>query len=714
MTGVPALDPLFRPRSIAIVGASEDFVKINGRPLKFLLDKGYTGRIFPVNPKYGTLAGLPCYPSVSAVPAPVDLAIVAVPASSVAAALRDCAARQVRAAVVFSSGFGEMGEEGRALERQAAALAREGGFRLLGPNTLGFMNTFDRVMATFSQAGEGEASPGPVGFVTQSGAFGTAIFELARQRGLALGYFVNSGNEADLDLGDLLAYVVEDSRIRVVAGYIEGLKDGRKVVAAAARALALGKPIVMVKVARSGAGARAASSHTGSLAGADRVYSGVFGQAGIIRARNDEQLLDLVAAFASCPLPAGPGVGIVTQSGGAGVLMADRCEELGLRVPELGEATRDALRRVVPAFGAVRNPVDITAQFIADPELLVKSLTLVLEDPQVDAGIFYLGLMERAATKIAQDLKEVAAGTGKPLVIAWAAAPAAGLQALREGGICVLPSATRAVDAVHGLVTFAASRRTHARRDRAPAPLPPAARATLASTIERARTEGRHVLGSEAAFGLLASYGVAAPRARRARSPGEAVELLAEIGPPVALKVESPDILHRSDASALRLGIAGAAEARRAFDEVVGAARRHAPQARIDGVLVQEMVRGGIEMVVGLHQDPQFGPVVMVGLGGVFIEVLEDVAFGLAPLCREDALEMVRGLRGARILDGVRGHPRADLDALLDVLVAVSRLGADAGGAIRELDINPLIVLEPGRGALAVDALVVLDTDGQP
>ena len=703
-----ALDPLFRPRSIAIVGASEDFVKINGRPLKFLLDKGYTGGIFPVNPKYGTLAGLPCYPSVSAVPAPVDLAIVAVPASSVAAALRDCAGRKVRAAVVFSSGFGEMGEEGRALERQAAALAREGGFRLLGPNTLGFMNTFDRVMATFSQAGEGEASPGPVGFVTQSGAFGTAIFELARQRGLSLGYFINSGNEADLDLGDLLAYVVEDSRIRVVAGYIEGLKDGRKVVAAAARALALGKPIVIVKVACSAAGARAASSHTGSLAGADRVYSGVFGQAGIIRARNDEQLLDLVAAFVSCPLPAGPGVGIVTQSVGAGVLMADRCEELGLRVPELGEATRDALRRVVPAFGAVRNPVDITAQFIADPELLVRSLSVVLEDPQVDAGIFYLGLMERAATKIAQDLNKVAAGTGKPLVIAWAAAPAAGLRALREGGICVLPSATRAVDAVDGLVTFAASRRRHAERERGSAPLPPVGSA-LVSTIERARADGRRVLTSEESFALLAGYGVAVARARRAGSPDEAAELLAEIGPPVALKVESPDILHKSEAGALRLGIAGAAEARRAFDEVVGAARRHAPQARIDGVLVQEMVQGGTEMVVGLHQDPQFGPVVMVGLGGVFIEVLEDVVFGLAPLCRGDALEMVRGLRGARILDGVRGRPRADLGALVDALVAVSRLGADAAGAIRELDVNPLIVLDEGRGALAVDALVVLD-----
>jgi acetyltransferase len=285
------------------------------------------------------------------------------------------------------------------------------------------MNTFDRVMATFSQAGEGDTPPGPIGFVTQSGAFGTAIFALARQRGLSLGYFINSGNEADVDFGDLLAHVLEDERIRVVAGYIEGLRDGRKLLAAADRALALGKPIVLTKVARSGAGARAAASHTGSLAGTDRVYTGVFRQAGIIRARNDEHLLDLAVAFTYCPLPAGGDVGLVTQSGGAGVLMADRCEELGLAVPELTETTREALRKVVPAFGAVRNPVDITAQFIAEPALLSKSLELVLADPRVDVAIFYLGLMERAAPKIAADLERVAKASAKPLVVAWAAHP---------------------------------------------------------------------------------------------------------------------------------------------------------------------------------------------------------------------------------------------------------------------------------------------------
>lgn len=704
-----ALDALFRPESIAVLGASEDFVKINGRPLKFLLDKGYAGKIYPVNPKYSTLAGLPCYPSVAAIAEPVDLAIVAVPAAAVPAAIRDCAAKGVRAAVVFSSGFGEMGEEGRRLEGEVSRLAREGGVRLCGPNTLGFMNTFDRVMATFSQAGDGEAPPGPVGFVTQSGAFGTAIFALARQRGLALGYFVNSGNEADLELGDLLAYVVEDPKIRVIAGYIEGLKDGRKLVAAAGRALELGKPIVMVKVARSVAGARAASSHTGSLAGSDRVYDGIFRQMGILRARNDEHLLDLVSAFVHCALPAGAGVGLVTQSGGAGVLMADRCEELGLAVPELTPQTQEALRRVVPAFGAVRNPVDITAQFIADPELLVKALVLVLDDPRVDVAVFYLGLMERAAAKIAEDLKRVAGRTDKPLLIAWAGAPEAGVRALRESGQCVLPSATRAVDAVSGLVIFAAARRRWEAERNALSTARAAAPGAARAVIGPARQAGQLALGSEEAFGLLARYGIRSARARLARTAEDAGRLVAEMGAPVALKVESPDILHKTEAGALRLGVGSAPEARRAFDELVAAARQHLPRAKIEGVLVQEMVTGGTEIVLGVVRDPQFGPVVMVGLGGIFVEVLGDVAFSLAPLTRRDAEEMVGALRGVAVLNGARRRPPADRGALVEALVGLSHLAADAGDAISELDINPLVVLEAGRGAVAVDALVALE-----
>lgn len=704
-----SLEPFFRPRAIAIVGASEDFTKINGRPLKFLLDKGYPGRIYPVNPKYQTLAGLHCYPSVSAIPGPVDLAIVAVPAKAVPAAVADCGAKGVPAAVVFSSGFGEMGEEGRRLEADVAAAARRAGLRLCGPNTLGFMNTFDRVLATFSQAGEGDTPPGPVAFVTQSGAFGTAMVALGRQQGLAFGYFVNSGNEADLGFADLLAWVVEDPRIKVVAGYIEGLRDGRKLLEVAERALEVGKPLVITKVGRSAAGARAASSHTGSLAGSDRVYTGVFRQKGILRALHEEALLDMAAAFSVCALPAGSGLGIVTQSGGAGVLMADRAEEQGLAVPELSAETQAALRKVVPAFGAVRNPVDITAQFIADPGLLRAALELVLQDPKVDVAIFYLGLMERFADQVVENLREVHAGAAKPFLVAWVAAPEAARRALREAGICVLPTASRAVDAVQGLVEFAGRRRRRVAGGPAShEPAAPAGTAALARVIATTRAAGARVLGTSEAFEILTAYGVPVARTRLVTSAAAAAETLRQLGGPVALKVESSAIAHKTEADAVRLDVRDAEAARRAFDEVIANARRYRPDAPIQGVLVQEMIAGGIEAVVGLHHDPQFGPVVMVGLGGVLVEALEDVAFGAAPLSREDAREMLASLRGARVLAGVRGRPPADVDALLEIMLAVSRLGIDAAGAVAELDINPLIVRPQGAGATAVDALIVL------
>jgi len=709
--GRAGLDRLFRPRSIALLGASEDFVKISGRPLKFLLDKGYKGKIFPVNPKYTTLAGLPCYPNVAAIPEPADLAIVALPAAAVVEAVTQCAARGIPAAVVFSSGFGEVGEDGRRLETELAEAARRGGLRLCGPNTLGFMNTFDRVMATFSQAGEGEASEGPVAFVTQSGAFGTAIFALARQRGLPFGYFVNSGNEADLDFADLLDYVVADPRVRVAAGYIEGLKDGRKLLAVSERALELGKPLVVAKVGRSSAGARAALSHTGSLAGSDRVYSGVFRQKGIVRAAHDEELLDLVSAFLHCPLPEGRGVGIVTQSGGAGVLMADRAEEIGLVVPELAEETKERLRKVIPAFGSAKNPVDITAQFIADPGLLRSSLEIVLQDPHVDAAIFYLGLMERFADQVVANLREVHAGAKKPLLVAWAGAPEAGLRALGQSGICVLPSAARAVNAVRGLVEYAEAR-SRWKQSRGAESRPGGGREQIQSLVRACRSEGRRVLTTGESFGLLSRYGVRVARSRLSRTPAEAAQAAEEIGYPVALKIESPAIRHKTEAKALRLDVAGRQEVLRAFQEVVTEARRHAPEADIHGVLVQEMVRDGTEVVVGVHHDPQFGPVVMVGLGGIFVEVLEDVSFRAAPLSREDAEQMVAELRGARVLEGVRGRPPADVPSLIEALMAVSRLAADAAGEIAELDVNPLLVLPGGRGAVAVDALTVLAEPG--
>jgi acyl-CoA synthetase (NDP forming) len=379
LTGSKGIEKLLCPRSIAIVGVSQDFNKLNGRTLKFLLEKGYEGRIFPVNPKYSEVGGRPCFASVIDITEPIDLAVIALPARMVAEEIEKLGSRNVPAAIVFSSGFGETGQEGRELEDKLRDIARRHGIRLCGPNTLGLLNAFDKVYATFSQYGMGETGPGPVGFVTQSGAFGTAIAALARNRGMGLGYFVNTGNESDVTFADVMCHVIGDPRILVGAGYIEGLKDGAGFVRIGEMALDKGKPIVVTKVGRTSSGARAASSHTGSLAGEDAVFDGIARQYGMIRARNEEHMLDVVEMFATTDIPNGPGVAIITQSGGAGVLMSDRAEELGLEVPALAPNTEERLRSSLPAFASIGNPVDVTAQFIADPTILKESIKAVLE-----------------------------------------------------------------------------------------------------------------------------------------------------------------------------------------------------------------------------------------------------------------------------------------------------------------------------------------------
>ncbi|GAC1541853.1 MAG: acetate--CoA ligase family protein [Vulcanimicrobiaceae bacterium] len=693
------LERFFRPHGIAIFGASEDFGKINGRPLKYLLDRGYEGRIYPINPKYQTLAGLPCYADVRAIPGVVDLAIVAVPAEAVFGAVEACIEKGVGGAVIFSSGFGEMDDRGRQRERELTALARRGGMPFCGPNSVGFWNAYEGVLATFSQAGEGSVTGGPVAFVTQSGAFGTAIVALLRERNVSLGYFVNSGNEADLTFSDLLEYVIRDDRVRVVAGYIEGLKDGPKLLAVAAEALALGKPLVVAKVGTSAAGARAAASHTGSLAGSDRVYSGVFRQKGIVRVADEEELLDCVAAFTMCALPRGPRVALVTHSGGAGVLMADKAEAAGLETASLTEATRAALQGVVPAFGSIANPIDITAQFIAEPRLLRATLDIVLADPNVDIGVFYLGLMDKFADTIIEQFRAVSAATEKPLLIAWAAAPATARAKMSELGICAFPTATRAVAAAGALVRYA--RRRESALSSPPAPETVTAQGATAPIPEAPE----FATPSARTFALLQQYGIdVAPWAVVANAT-DAVAAARDMGYPVAIKVESADIQHKSDAHALVLGVANDAEVRRAYDAVLSAARAYDARARIDGVRVQKMIEGGEEVIVGVQRDPVFGPVVMAGLGGIFVEVLADVSFRASPLTLADAHDMLRELRGFAVLSGVRGRAAADVDALAHMLVNVSHLAADHASTIAELDLNPVKVLP--HGAIVVDALAI-------
>ncbi len=692
------LRALLAPRSIAVLGASSDMEKLNGRVLRYLRDKDYTGRIFPINPKYTTIGELPCYADVAALPEPADLAIIALPARQVAGAIRECGRANIPAAIVLSSGFSETGDEGRALEDELVRAAREAGVRVLGPNNLGLINAFERVLATFSQYANGPTPAGPIGFVTQSGAFGTAIAALARQRGLGLGYFVNTGNEADISFAEVMAEVIADERIRVGAGYIEGFKDGPGMLALAAAALASGKPLVLTKVGRSNAGARAAASHTGSLAGADAVFDGIARQFGLVRARNEEHMLDLTEVLANCTLPAGSGVGLITQSGGAGVLMADRAEELGLRVPTLSEPTQSRLRAVIPGFGATGNPVDVTAQFIANPSILGESVIAVLDDPGVHVAIVWLQLMESYVDVLIDIFGQIKAQAKKPFLICWVAAPEAALLALRAGSIAVLRGAEPAIDAVAGLIRYAeACRDWLADADeraamKLPAPVFAAARGPV-SSAECAR--------------LLAQAGVRLAPHAVAQSADAAVAAAGRLGYPVALKIESPDILHKTEAGGVRLNLADAAAVRSAFATLNANARSYKPGARINGVLVQAMSAGEVEFVIGLQRDPVFGTMVMAGLGGVLIEVLKDVALRKAPVTQAEGLRMLDELKGRAVLDGLRGRPPVHRAQLAQLISAVSCFGAAAGARLRELDLNPVLLSR--ENAVAVDWLMVLD-----
>lgn len=692
-----SLRRLLRPESIAILGASTDYEKLNGRPLKFLLEKGFTGKIYPVNPKYESIGGHTCYPNVAAIPGAVDLAIVAVPANAVAGAIRELGQKDVPAAVVFSSGFAEVGGEGSDLQREIVAVAKTWGVRLLGPNTLGFVNSFEKVMATFSQYASGKTPAGPVGFVTQSGAFGTAIAALARRRGLGLGYFIATGNEADVDFVAAMGEVLADLRIKVGSGYIEGVRDGAGLVALAHGAMAQDKPLVVTKVGRTDAGGRAAVSHTGALAGEDAVFDGVSRQAGIIRARNEEHMLDLVEALLYCAPPEGRGVGLITQSGGAGILMADRAEELGLDVPVLDDATQTALKQVIPHFGATANPVDITGQFLADPAILRESVILTLSDPQVHVGIIWFQLMEDHVEVLIEVLEEIKAKAVKPFVVCWVASPERAMTALRERGFAVLRGAEPAVDAVAGLIRYAEARQSSLANAEFKTEL-------SLPTLDLPVASGP--VPTLAAADLLAASGVVTARVGLATSAEEAVSTADSLGYPIALKIESADILHKTEVDGVRLDLADAAAVREAFDAIVASAGEHRPNCDVAGAIAAEMVGGDLEIVIGLQNDPVFGVVVMAGLGGVLVEVLHDVVFRTAPVTSAEADSMLRDLKSHAVLGGVRGRPPVNREALVEMICAVSRFGAATGDRLKELDLNP--VLLSAEGAVAVDWLLTL------
>ena len=688
-----ALHALLRPESIAIIGATEDSNKLNGRPFHYLRRDGYAGRIYPVNPKYHDLGGIPCFPDIESLPETPDLAIIIVAARRVIATVEALGQKGVPVAVIFSAGFGEMGENGQQLEEELLKTAHQNGIRICGPNNLGLINAFEGMTATFSQYAHEPPVTGPIAFASQSGAFGTGIAALARNQGTGFGYFVNTGNEADITLTEVLEELLDDDRIKVAAAYLEGLKNPESLLRLAAKSIQLNKPLVITKVGRNDAGMRAAASHTGALAGEDAVFDAVARQHGIIRANNEQHLLDLASAFSTCNIPEGRGVALITQSGGAGALMADRAEELGLDIPILSPDTQARLQNVIPPFGMPGNPVDLTAQFIAEPDILTRSVTIALEDPSVHAAVIWFQLMYGFVDEMVDVLIELKRTVGKPFVVCWLAAPPGALDRVRDEGICVLGATEPAIDIIAGMVSFGEARK---RLMAAPRPI------QLATTMPD--TQQSNAISSLEARSLLTEAGIPLVEAELALNGVEAAILGEKLGWPVALKIESPDILHKTDSGGVRLGLSTSEEVQSAVEEIIASTTHYNADARVDGVIVQPMAPPGTELVMGLRRDPIFGPIIMVGLGGIFIETLKDVAFARAPLTTSDVSQMLGSLKGKAILDGARGLPAVNQEALHDALIALSRLAVDQPG-ISEIDLNPVFANEDGL--VAVDWMVL-------
>ena len=699
------LNRFFNPRSIAIVGASRDLITISGQPLQHLTSHGYAGRLYPVNPKYPEILGVKCWPSIESLPETPDLVLVLINATRVAGLLRECGRKGVPFAIVFSSGYSEVGGHGIEMQRELAAVAAEFDIGIIGPNCQGMINAAGNVYAGFGSVFFTAYDAGSVSMVSQSGGFGFSVMNLAsKDGGVHFRQMVTTGNEIGVSTLDFIDYFIDDPDTDIIAGYIEGLKDAHRLVDVGRKALAKKKPVLAWKVGNTAQGSRAAASHTANLGGAMALYQAAFKQTGIIQVEDIQDLVDYSRAFRCGKLPGGNRVAIITVSGGAGILMTDECVSRGMQVPPLSAATAEKLRAIVPAFGSIQNPVDVTAAIFNDLSLIRRTLQAILDDPNIDAiAMINASLQGELAANIANEIAEIARTTDKPIFLAWSARDelARDAYATLDGlNIPHYKSPVRCGRALATLSAYAESlRREAVRLEEAPLALHSAkARATLAAATDD--------LSEHAAKQLLADYGIGVTRETLAASADAAVAAARAIGYPVVLKVQSPDIPHKTEARAVKLGLASDAAVAAAFDEILRNARAYKVDARIEGVLVQEMVSGGIEAILGVTNDPLFGPAVMFGLGGIFAEVLKDVSFRLAPVTSSVVREMIAEIKGSAVLKGARGAAPADIDALADAIVRVSALAVDLQDQMAELDINPLFVFAEGRGVKAGDALI--------
>jgi len=697
------LKPFFEPSSVAVIGASRDPAKLGFAVLNNLVEGGYVqkGAVYPINPKADEVLGLKAYASVMDVPDDIELAVIVIPYTYVPDALRVCGQKGIPAAIVISAGFREAGMEGLERERELIDIAKECGIRLIGPNCLGVIDTITPMNASFSA---GTPPSGPMAFMSQSGALGTAILDWAQAGRLGLAKFVSLGNKADVSEIDLLEAWADDPNTNVIMMYSEGLPDGQEFIKVA-REVTRKKPVVAIKSGVTDSGSRAVSSHTGSLAGSEQAYQAAFRQAGVLRAQSMEELFDIALAMGYQPLLNGDRIGIITNAGGPGILATDALERAGMSLARFELETKQALEEFLPGAASAANPVDVLGDARADRYKF--ALEKVAQDPNVD-GLMVV-LTPQAMTEIKQtatDIGELAKLIDKPVISCFMgeAVVSQGIDILTEYGVPNFPFPERAATAYKAMSNY---------RQIKTRPLSEyvnfdVEKAATKELFDSVRAAERLSIGDAEAKAILEAYGLNPPQSRLAATPAEAVEIATQIGFPVVLKIASPDILHKTDVGGVKVGLRNGEELRDAFELMTYRAQRYLPEARLWGCQVQEMAPpGGLEVLVGMNRDPQFGPLVTFGLGGIYVETLKDVTFRVAPFTMRDAEMMLAEIRAHALLNGVRGQPPVDKEAIVNTLLRIGQLVTDFP-EITELDINPLIVYPQGQGAIAIDMRLVL------
>jgi acyl-CoA synthetase (NDP forming) len=697
------LDTLFAPESIALIGASRDLEKIPGRLLSMLRKNEFPGSIYPINPNYGDIDGLKCYAAIADVGQPIDLAIVIIPARAVLGALEQCAAAGVRNAVIISSGFAEEGGDSAAMQDAIVALAKRTGMRISGPNAEGFYSQVQHVAATFSPTVDVKpnepklvASKRRIGIVAQSGGVGFAIYHRAKALGIALSYVISTGNESDLGAGEFLDYMVQDPSTDVILLFIEGIRDVDKFLAAAKRAAETGKPVIVTKVGRSGAGERAAASHTASMAGWSAAYDAVFAKYGFIISNDLDEAVTIAAVLTTNPMPKGDRVAVLTVSGGAGIWGADTVSMQGLQVPELSAPIQAEIGKLMPSYGSARNPIDVTAQG-AHAGGLQKSIDLLDASDEVDAILVVLSLSSDTRMPFKQaELKPVISAQNKPIVFYSYTLPSQFARTeLAASGAVVLSGLTHVGVAMRQMVARAKFRLA-----------PPVDTGAVPLRDISAHLKSAKLSESDSKS-LLRDAGIALPDEVLVMEKSALDGAIARAGFPLVMKIQSRDIPHKSEVGGVRVNIATKGEVFLAYEALLQSARRHRPDAEIQGVLVGPMAKKGVEIIIGTMLDATFGPMIMVGFGGITTELFRDVIYWPAPVSATEAEAMLAGLKAAPLLNGFRGAAKADIPALSRLISEVSVLAARFSGQISEIELNPVLVHAEGQGVTIVDALVV-------